>query len=208
MDNKRLKICKACKSQFVQFSSIVTWCSPACGYELAKKKLDGETRKQQAIKRKIEKEQRAKLKERKSALLPKRWYEKKLKEELHAWIRNVRDAKQPCISCDKPYNYSGKDLGGGWDAGHYCSVGAHKEMQFIPENIHRQCKHCNTQGKGLGGNYVNYRIGLIKRYGQAYVDKLEGPQVMPKYTIDDLKKLIDHYKQLNKNAISNSIGEN
>tara|TARA_R110000782_G_scaffold189054_2_gene279034 strand:+ start:234 stop:413 length:180 start_codon:yes stop_codon:yes gene_type:complete len=51
---------------------------------------------------------------------------------------------------------------------------------------------------GLSGNVKLYRIGLIKKIGLAEVEKLEGPHEPKKYTIDDLKELIVHYRQLNR----------
>jgi len=37
-------------------------------------------------------------------------------------------------------------------------------------NVHKQCRKCN---RFLGGNELNYREGLIIRYGLEYVEEVE-----------------------------------
>jgi hypothetical protein len=67
-------------------------------------------------------------------------------------------------------------------------------MRFDYDNIHGQCTYCNRY---LEGNTINYRFGLIKRYGKKYVESLEKRQLL------ELDKLdIDQVEQINKTALS------
>jgi hypothetical protein len=77
----------------------------------------------------------------------------------NAWVRD-RDAAKGCISC-----------GGSIDhAGHYYSAGHYTALRFNPMNVNGQCLKCNNF---LHGNLINYRKGLVKRYGEDEVNKLE-----------------------------------
>lgn len=55
-------------------------------------------------------------------------------------------------------------------AGHYYSVGARPGMRFNPQNIHGQSVSGNMF---KSGDLLNYRAGLIRRYGEAYIEDLE-----------------------------------
>lgn len=90
-------------------------------------------------------------------------YEQEAREPFQKWIRLVRDVDQPCISCDN----SDTDK---WDAGHYFKAELYSGLIFDERNVHKQCKQCNHR---LHGNESGYRIGLVKRYGEAYVLELE-----------------------------------
>jgi hypothetical protein len=97
------------------------------------------------------------------------------------------DAGQPCISCGttdpKPTHM------GQWAAGHYLSVGAAPELRFELRNVHRQCHGCNGgsgQSKARDATVTaRYRAGLVLRYGQDYVDWLEGPHAPKRYRLED-----------------------
>lgn len=78
----------------------------------------------------------------------------------NAWIRN-RDKDLPCISCGS-YN--------GTDAGHYYAAGHYTALRFNEVNVNLQCKKCNLF---LSGNQINYRKGLIAKYGEKKVLMLE-----------------------------------
>jgi hypothetical protein len=82
-------------------------------------------------------------------------------------------------------------IGGGYDCGHYRSVGSAPHLRFDERNAHAQRKQCNRWGSGRA---VDYRIGLIKRIGLEKVEALESDQTVKKYTIDDLKSIISAYK--------------
>lgn len=149
----------------------------------------------------------------KSTLKGKRNYEKKVqtekkeekrslnivKESLKShsdWLKDLqvvfnkfirlRDNGLPCISC------STNDPNKQYDAGHYRSVGAHRELRFDENNVHKQCRKCNGY---WGGNLIEYRKGLIKRIGLEEVERLEGINPPLKLTIPEIKEKIKYYKQ-------------
>lgn len=98
----------------------------------------------------------------------------------------LRDAGQPCISCGKHDAEVAGQVPGGWDCGHYRTVGACPELRFEPLNCARQCQHCN---RNLSGNVAEYRIRLAQRIGAEKLAWLEGPHPARKDTIDELKAI-------------------
>ncbi len=76
------------------------------------------------------------------------------------WIRK-RDEGKPCISCGS-YNVS--------DAGHYYSAGHYPALEFDEDNVHGQCRHCNSF---LSGNLIEYRKGLLTKIGGDRVEFLD-----------------------------------
>ena len=102
----------------------------------------------------------------------------------------ARDAGKPCICCGKPLTAGA--IGGGYDAGHYRSVGSAPHLRFDETNCHAQSKHCNLH---LAGNHVAYRAGLIERVGLRDVELIEADNTLRKYTKEGLLELARHYKQ-------------
>lgn len=138
----------------------------------------------------------------------KQWKKKKkvLKDELQTlpeliklaqitfnkYVR-TRDKDKPCVSCEKP-------LGEKFDAGHYFSMGGHKAVTFDEDNVHGQCVTCNQHKHG---NLLNYQIGIQKRIGADRLIELhERASETKKWTRDELKEIIKHYKQ-KRNEIQN-----
>ncbi|STV05254.1 protein NinG [Klebsiella pneumoniae subsp. ozaenae] len=72
------------------------------------------------------------------------------------------------------------------DCGHFKTVGAYPELRFEERNAHKQCKSCNAgAGKYTAKEATvaqQYEAGLIARYGQEYVDWLNGPHEMNQLT--------------------------
>jgi hypothetical protein len=96
----------------------------------------------------------------------------------------LRDSGLNCISCDKPPKKK--------NAGHYFSSGGHSNVRFDEDNVHLQCEACNTF---LSGNLLNYQIGIQKRIGaQKLLELQERAHVTKKWTIDELKEIIETYK--------------
>jgi hypothetical protein len=123
---------------------------------------------------------------------------KRMKEDLKTlqdWLKEaqtifnkyvrLRDSGLPCISCNKPPLKK--------NCGHYFSSGGHSNVRFDEDNCHLQCEHCNTY---LSGNLLNYQIGIQKRIGaQKLLELQERAHVTKKWTIDELKELINIYKK-------------
>ena len=114
-----------------------------------------------------------------------------IKEAQAAFNRYIRlrDAGKPCICCGRPLE--GGAIGGGFDAGHYRSVGSAPHLRFDERNVHGQTKQCNRYGAGRA---VDYRIGLIARIGREAVEELEADQKPRKHTIEDLIEIRNTYR--------------
>jgi hypothetical protein len=96
----------------------------------------------------------------------------------------LRDNGLTCVSCGKPPLKK--------NCGHYFSSGGHSNVRFDEDNCHLQCEHCNTY---LSGNLLNYQIGIEKRIGaQKLLELHERAHVTKKWTIDELKEIIETYK--------------
>lgn len=89
-------------------------------------------------------------------------YETEARKVFQKWIRQ-RDKDQPCISC-------GVYKSPQFDAGHYFSANQFSGLMFNEDNVHKQCSRCNDY---YSGNPLEYRHGLINRYGLEFVERLE-----------------------------------
>jgi Bacteriophage Lambda NinG protein len=173
---------KLCRAPFVPRSMTHRACGNDCAAELARIKREEDERKKAKIQSAVDK---AKL----DALRPRKWWLKKAKTALHAYIR-ARDEGMPCISCDTILLKLGR-VGGDYDAGHFMSVGAHKNLEFVEGNIFGQCKHCNDY---LKGNQIEYERRLRIRCGDAHVEALKSGNAIRKYTIADFQTIEAKYK--------------
>ena len=88
-------------------------------------------------------------------------YEGEAKIAFQRWIR-FRDLGKPCISCGKVTNEM--------DAGHFKKAEIYSGVIFNENNCHSQCRKCN---RFQNGNELNYRLGLIKRYGLDFANDIE-----------------------------------
>lgn len=132
---------------------------------------------------------REKTKARREAIKTIRDFLKDAQAVFNRYIR-LRDAGHPCISCGLPM--SSEAVGGGYDAGHYRSVGAAGHLRFDEQNVHAQCKRCNRYG---AGRVQDYRIGLIARIGLPAVERIEADNSTHKWTRDELIRIIETYRQ-------------
>lgn len=183
------KTCPICRIKFVPSRQMQKVCSPACAYEYSRKQAaKAETRK--ALEdRKTIKIRKDAIKIRKDAIKTIRDWTKEAQIAFNAYIRE-RDRNKPCICCGRPLADSA--VGGGFDCGHYRSVGSAPHLRFDERNAHGQTKQCNRYGAGRA---VDYRIGLIQRIGLEQVESLESNQAPKKYSIEDLKAIKDEYKR-------------
>lgn len=135
-----------------------------------------------------EKQERSHVRARKEALKTIPDLIKEAQHAFNAFIR-ARDAGMPCICCGKPLG--GDAVGGGFDCGHYRSVGSAAHLRFDERNAHGQTKHCNRWGAGRA---VDYRLGLIGRIGLAEVEALEADKRVHKWTREELISIAATYK--------------
>jgi len=137
--------------------------------------------KEVVAKRKL-KENRKALKEFKDGDIPH--LTKVAQQVFNKYIRK-RDEHLPCISCE----HTGQRQR---HAGHFRPVGRNHQMRFNEDNAHSQCSICNNH---LSGNLVPYRVALIEKIGLDRVETLEANNETKSYTVDELKEIIDAYKQ-------------
>ncbi|HDR1925715.1 TPA: recombination protein NinG [Pasteurella multocida] len=172
--------CKVCGNYFVKNKSTQKVCSVDCAIKISKE----EARKKRE---KIQRSERLATKKRMTALKEKNKTHNELikdaQEAVNKYIR-ARDVNQCCISCGTPL--IAEQLGGGFDAGHYRSRGSAPHLRFYTLNIHGQCKKCNRYH---GGNYHQFRIGLIERLGVEKVEQIEADQRPRHYSKDDLRRI-------------------
>jgi len=106
----------------------------------------------------------------------------KAQKVFNAWIRK-RDEYKGCISCGSEIDH----------AGHYFSAGHYSALRFEETNVHGQCLRCNNF---MHGNLINYRFGLITRYGEDYVKELESKSInkLKKWSREELEDIVKKYK--------------
>jgi hypothetical protein len=141
-----------------------------------------------------EKKDRAEFRERKERA--KTWSEHHAdaQKAVNAMVR-ARDAGEPCISCNAPWSPT-------FQAGHYRSRGAAKNLALDPRNINGQCVQCNLHKHS---NAIGYRMGLIGRYGPQFVEAIEADNEPRHNSIDDLKAIraaaMDKTKELKRSRL-------
>lgn len=109
------------------------------------------------------------------------------------WVR-LRDELEPCISCNRTYTNQ-------WDGGHYYKAETHSGLIFNEINVNKQCSECN--GDNMHGNLIEYRKGLIKKYGEGKVqelDELSNSKRQYKFTREELSEIAIKYKDKIKNG--------
>jgi hypothetical protein len=166
----RPKRCRHCKGQFMPARPLQVACSPVCGLAIARSKREKDERAADRVKREAMKR------------LPELIAE--TQRTFNAYIR-ARDEGRDCICCPG-VPLGGSAVGGGFDCGHYRSVGSASHLRFDERNAHGQRKQCNRYGAGRA---VDYRIGLIRRRGLAVVEALEADNTPHKWTRDELRAL-------------------
>jgi hypothetical protein len=177
------KNCKVCKILFtpVQFAQVV--CNYKCAIEHSKNLKKEKDIRDWRVEKKTLKDKLKTLSE----------YEAEAKKSFQKWIR-LRDQNLPCISC----GVDDTDL---FDGGHYFKAEIFSGLIFDERNVNKQCRKCN---RFLGGNELQYRKGLIKRYGIDFVNQLESESDLKrnyKFTKEELiaKKLQYDIKIKEKN---------
>lgn len=167
------KKCKICNGTFEPWSSLATCCSIPCAVEYSKQK---------AVKETIKKAKQARQEHRQAIIKarPLSWYRKQAETAINRYVR-LRDAKDGCISCDKPANWSGQ-----WHASHFRSVGASSATRFNLWNIHKACSICNNW---KSGNLAEYEPRLRAKIGNEKVDWLKSQNQIVRYSQEYLVRI-------------------
>lgn len=167
MRSIKSKKCKECGNSFTPFKSTQIVCSHQCAVKLAEQKVWKEKKKVMIENTRTRTE----------------WLGI-LQVIFNKYIR-LRDAKQPCISCDRP-------LGAKYDAGHFFSVGSYPNLRFDESNVHGQCVYCNQHQHG---NHIEYGLRLPVRIGEYHYTRLMNKRGDAlKLSLDEIKDLIKVYK--------------
>lgn len=180
-----IRRCKYCNEHFQQIQPLQYLCLPPnpCSWKYQevltankKAKEERDYSKQCRAERKAYYDKHKKL----SA------YESEARTEFQKWIR-LRDFGLPCISCGC---LNAKQ----WDGGHFLKAELFTGLIFNEKNCHKQCSVCNDH---KSGNELEYRDGLIARYGLPYVDQLEAIKKdnrQYKFTKQELIDIKETYK--------------
>ena len=171
---------KSCGKTYLPLRPLQSVCSLDCAYRLMKLENQKKEKREWAKKK-------SELKEKIKTLSE---YEKDARKVFQQWIRK-RDYSLPCVSC-------GCVTAKQWDAGHYLKAELFTGLIFNENNVHKQCSRCNDI---LSGNELEYRDGLIKRYGEKYVTDLEAIKNQSrvyKFTKDELIEIKNKYLKLLK----------
>jgi len=109
---------------------------------------------------------------------------KTAQREFNKYIR-LRDKDKPCISCSHTGDRQRH-------ASHYRPVGRNSKHRFNEMNVHSACSICNAH---LSGNLIPYREAMIKMYGIKMVEELESDNEPHRYTVGELKDIINKYRK-------------
>ena len=162
-----------CGQEFVAQRPMQVACGIPCAMALSRKAREREEAK-------ARREERAKQRAAKARIKARSDYAREAQAVINRYAR-LRDRLEGCISCDKPASWQGQ-----WHASHFRSRGAAPHLRFHLWNIHKACSICNNH---KSGNLIEYRAGLIKKYGAAKVEWLESANYLVRYDIEYLKRL-------------------
>jgi hypothetical protein len=150
----KLRGCEICKTKFLPSTSFVKWCSPACGYELAKRKLEKKKKEELKEWNKYKKSKEEKLKTLSD-------FKADLEDEVNHIVRLI-DKGHECISSGAKFYQV--------NAGHMYSVGAFPALRFHLLNIYNQSVHDNMH---KGGNGVIYKERVKEVFGLEISEEIE-----------------------------------
>lgn len=176
MIQQKQKLCKwqdePCSNERVKYpgKSIL---SPFCLYHLrchqALKYIYKERKVSQIERKKKEAAKKEETRQKKIDLMSSDKYRSEILQPIFNEIARLIDYQCPCIATGL---YDGKMAGG-----HYHSVGSNRTTALNLHNIHIQSFHSN--GPSGGGDNIRYRNGIIRTYGQEYMDKIESLSKTP-----------------------------
>ena len=168
------KKCKVCKKPFNQFNSLQVVCDPKCALKHARTKEKERVNKL-----------KAKQKDDVKSLLTRKNYMDKAQSAFNGYIR-TRDLVEPCISC-RTYSQDVQ-----YHAGHFRTTKSQSGLRFHPMNCWKQCASCNNH---LSGNILKYRVNLLKKLGQKWMDFLEKDYSPCHLNIEQLERLAIIYRK-------------
>lgn len=196
---KRCRYSKCGKRFAPKFSTLEECCSTPCAIGYARESSpDRLERLHRRAAAKEKRDARAALREGRERLKTLGEHCADTQRVVNTFVR-VRDFGKGCISCE---------TGAVQDAGHLFPVGRkymRSMFRFMVKVIHGQCRQCNRME---GGNVHGYLAGLVKRYGQAYVDECNELKrqadtgELPKLTREMCKQIAAEHRTLAREAKS------
>lgn len=189
--------CKICGVSFKP-ERVTDWgCCPdhQADYAVSLIKKVRESQRKSALKQaqKTRVEEKKKLKVRRFMVSKPSTQEAEAQKAFNKYIR-VRDYGRPCISCGVSMDWERVSMLSGSDvnAGHFKSVGAHRELRFNTFNCNAQCVTCN---KYKSGNVSNYRVGMVDKYGSRIVERLERYSAPRRHDAEYLARVKDIFNR-------------
>jgi len=175
-----LQKAEGCEGSFVKFSSFQATCR---NIKCAIKKAQADREKKELKERRKSKRE---LKEGRLALRTiAGWCHDARKNGFNPWVR-LRDRNDGCIVC-------GSMVKSMYHAGHFMAVGGRPELQFHPDNCHKQCSGCNCSITSVASKY---RANLVKKIGLSRVEYLENYHSTIRWTIEEITEIRTHYQGL------------
>ena len=168
-----MKRCKNCKEPFAPIrTTLEKYCSKSeCMQVFISEAKEKAWKKTKAVK--------------KEELMTVQDYVKIAQQVFNKYI-NLRDNGLPCISCEKTIN-------GRVNASHFYNANNHWNVRFNEDNVHSSCITCNQY---LSGNLIEYSERIVKKIGAKRYEKLKADaKKTRKFTIEELKEIIETYKQ-------------
>ncbi len=171
-----------CFVRFEPARPYITWHDENCGAVIALAKL--EKLKASKAKAKRDADRKSDL-ARKQKLKTRSDYMREAQTAFNFYIRTrALYYGHVCISSGAPITSNG--VGGGFDAGHYRSIGSAPHLRFNLNNVWGQSKQDNRYGAGAS---FEYRRGLIMRCGIEVVEALEANDEVRKFDITYLVRI-------------------
>lgn len=112
------------------------------------------------------------------------------RDGFNPYIRE-RDKDDGCIVC-------GSKTKPMYHAGHFMSVGSRPELQFHPDNCHKQCSGCNCS---IASVAQKYRANLVDKIGLKKVEYLENYHAVTNWTVGEIKEIKKHFIELTKELL-------
>lgn len=170
------RTCKICKEKFEPNPNLFlppTCEKSECRYEYAMKHLNKKakavTKQNNIAKRAFKASDRSIIKEKAQRLINK-----------YARLRDQYENGYRCCTCGITK--------GKMDGGHFLPTSTFSAIRYNTNQIHQQCVNCNRYN---AGRRTEYKIFMIEKYGEEYVQKLEALQgVTRSYSTEYLLKLI------------------
>lgn len=174
---------KKCRKEFEKKASNHVMCSYECALADIRDKKEKQAEKEWKVRKKVGKEKLKSVTD----------YRNEARKIFQRWIR-IRDLGQKCISCDVLLTDIRE-----FDAGHYYPANNYPTLLFDPMNVHGQCKNsCNNH---KSGNLIEYRKGLLARYGGEvlrYLDDKADDKSQRTLTKEYYIEITEKYKKLCK----------